>query len=829
MTKPQHRIFASLCPGFSNYAKRNVYSLLALAIALSHIIYSTNIAIATPAALVNQGKIAYDRGDFPSAVQLWERAERGYQQARDPVGVAGSQIDRAQALMAMGFDRRACKLLTETVGANEEICTDRLPKLRQSNLPPTLRVLALTTLGDALRRLGNFDAAQTLLVQAIESAKPLGTNERAPIYIGIANTWRDLGTRDRDRTERLGTPAITPPSCPLQPIASGDAATYYQYAIACYRQAGTLAADLNSLSLQVEIGQWLRATTASPSTIADWQTRFDPVLRDRITQQVPSEPDTHTEASQQINFARSLALLPQPQWELAITLLNQAITTSSQKDRKLILTEATGTLGWLYEQKGERELALKFTQQAVDLAAGSTDRGYQWEWQLARIFQSQSDAPKSLAAYDRAIAASEGTRRNLRIVNPDAQFSLRDNVEPLYRSAIDLSLRQPQPNFPAIIDRLDALKLIELENFLQCQLGEYRSPNRAVANNAAIFYPVILADRLETILQIGNKFHRFVVPVRRSQLTATIDRFQTDLNQPQYGWNDDAASQLYDWLIRPAQPYLSAVRGAFLKENRQLVFVMDGALQNIPVAALFDRSTEQYLVDRYPVAVTPGLQILGAQSPQGDRSGILIGGLTTASGRKDGNRSNIYEPLTHATAEIRAIKSLFKRSIELVGRDFTATNLRQTLATGDYATLHLATHGRFSSDPRQNFIVTATDDKSIGTRDRIDLPDLQRILKQGKQKIDTIVLSACETATGDRRAALGLAGTAIQSGAASTIASLWAVDDLATAQLMREFYTSISRDRASKAAALRTAQRSIRQQYPHPYYWASFVLVGNWL
>ncbi|PSB40900.1 CHAT domain-containing protein, partial [Chamaesiphon polymorphus] len=433
----------------------------------------------------------------------------------------------------------------------------------------------------------------------------------------------------------------------------------------------------------------------------------------------------------------------------------------------------------------------------------------------------------SQAAYDRAIAALTKTRRNLQIVNPDAQFSLRDNVEPLYREAIDLSLRQQQPNLSKIIDRVDALKLVELENFLQCQLGEYKPVEQFAEDaGAVVFYPVILADRLEVILRLPtNKFQRFVVPVSRIELEKTIANFQQHLNQPQYGWNDVAAAQLYDRLIRPAQQYLTPA-------TKQLVFVMDGALQNIPVAALFDRSRQEFLIDRYPVSVTPGLQLLGAKQTTRKDAGILIGGLTgyTAS-TTNRKRGDIYEPLTHAATEVQAIESLFPQATKLVGRDFTAAKLQRTLAGGSYPTIHLATHGQFSSDPRQTFIVT-DGGKSI------DLNSLRSMLRQDSSAVakplgtiaDLLVLSACETATGDRRAALGLAGTAIRSGAASTLASMWSVDDRSTAKLMQQFYRSLLQpDRTSTAQALQVAQREIRQQYPHPYYWASFVLVGNWL
>jgi CHAT domain-containing protein len=639
--------------------------------------------------------------------------------------------------------------------------------------------------------------------------------------VSIANTLRDLGNRDRDRTDRLQPPASTALTCPTQPTGSLAAAAYYQHAIACYRQAGTLTADLDLLSLQVDISQWHRNQATIQSITSSWQHQFNqPDLIAQIKQRLSSQPHTYTGSNQRINFARSVVLTTPPQWEAATELLNTVIAKSRLETQKSISIDATGTLGWLYEQNHQWSQAREMTQQAIALAAGNDDL-YQWEWQLGRILQHQNqpDSIASKAAYDRAIRSLEKTRRNIQIVNPDAQFSLRDNVEPLYRELIDLNLRGQQPDLPHVIDRVDALKLAELENFLQCQLGEFRPSERFTEDTGAVvFYPVILQDRLEVILRLpGNKYQRFVVPVARVQLEQTIATFGQNLTQPQYGWNDAAASQLYDWLIRPAQQYLTPA-------TKHLVFVMDGALQNIPVAALYDRSRQEYLIDRYPVAVTPGLQILGAKRAEGKRSGILIGGLTGKSSiDPNAKRGDIYEPLTYAANEVQAIESRFATATALVGRDFTPANLQRAISGGSYAMIHLATHGRFSSDPRQTFIVT-DGGKSL------DLNSLRSMLKQAPSALDLLVLSACETATGDRRAALGLAGTAIRSGAASTLASMWSVDDRSTAQLMQKFYVTLTQtNRVSKAEALRVAQRETRQQYPHPYYWASFVLVGNWL
>jgi CHAT domain-containing protein len=99
--------------------------------------------------------------------------------------------------------------------------------------------------------------------------------------------------------------------------------------------------------------------------------------------------------------------------------------------------------------------------------------------------------------------------------------------------------------------------------------------------------------------------------------------------------------------------------------------------------------------------------------------------------------------------------------------------------------------------------------------------------------LELLVLSACETATGDNRAALGLAGLAVRAGARSTVATLWQVNDDSSAMLMGQFYRELATMRQTqiiKAEALHRAQRSLRQHpdYQHPYFWAPYILIGNW-
>ena len=97
--------------------------------------------------------------------------------------------------------------------------------------------------------------------------------------------------------------------------------------------------------------------------------------------------------------------------------------------------------------------------------------------------------------------------------------------------------------------------------------------------------------------------------------------------------------------------------------------------------------------------------------------------------------------------------------------------------------------------------------------------------------VELLVLSACETAAGDDRAALGLAGVALQAGARSAVATLWFINDESTAAMVSEFYRQLDESQLSKAEALRAAQLYLLDQshYRHPSYWAPFLLIGNWL
>jgi CHAT domain-containing protein len=140
--------------------------------------------------------------------------------------------------------------------------------------------------------------------------------------------------------------------------------------------------------------------------------------------------------------------------------------------------------------------------------------------------------------------------------------------------------------------------------------------------------------------------------------------------------------------------------------------------------------------------------------------------------------------------------------------------------------VHIASHGEFAGDVDQTFLLAFDGRLTI---DRLD--ETIGLLRFRKDPLDLLTLSACETAAGDDRAALGLAGIAVRAGARSALATLWHVNDEASSSLVAEFYRRLRDPSVSRSAALQQAQVKLIQErrYQHPGYWAPFLLINNWL
>jgi len=157
---------------------------------------------------------------------------------------------------------------------------------------------------------------------------------------------------------------------------------------------------------------------------------------------------------------------------------------------------------------------------------------------------------------------------------------------------------------------------------------------------------------------------------------------------------------------------------------------------------------------------------------------------------------------------------------------FQKATVEREVSGGQYSIVHFATHGHFDSDHSRSFLVTFDG--------QITIDDLQGSVGQRRYReeaVELLVLSACQTAAGDDRAALGLAGVGLRAGARSVVASLWSISDESTSLPVGELYRRLKDTATTKAQALRAAQLALLGQakFHHPYFWAPFLLIGNWL
>jgi CHAT domain-containing protein len=330
-----------------------------------------------------------------------------------------------------------------------------------------------------------------------------------------------------------------------------------------------------------------------------------------------------------------------------------------------------------------------------------------------------------------------------------------------------------------------------------------------VSPTAAVVYPILLPDRTELLVTLPSGLRRFVVPVGEAVLTREVRQFRQMLERRTTRQYVRPARQLYDWLIRPLEGELAAAK------IDSLVFVPDAALRTIPMAALHDG--RQFLVEKFALAITPGLKLTDPRPLDRRRPRILAVGVTDAV--------QGFPALPEVAGELAALRDVFGGTL-LLNSEFSLANIERELKTGTYSIVHVASHGEFGGEIDKTFLL-AFDGKL--TMDRLD--QLIGVFKWRDEPLELLTLSACDTAEGDDRAALGLAGVAVKAGARSAVATLWSVNDEASAGLIGDFYRELKSPSVSRASALQRAQVKLLSdpRYNHPGFWSPYLLINNWL
>lgn len=721
-------------------------------------------AILWAQVLNTQASLLLHTGKAEAALETWKQAQTYYTQAGDTIGSLGSQINQSQALQSLGYYRRAKQQLNEI--------NQQLAKLPDSQV----KVSGLRTLGATLQMIGDSTESRKVLEQSLAIAKAKNLqSEISAILAGLGKAATDLNDPDAALAylEQSEQEAVSP--------------------------LEKLQARLDRFKLLIDYGMLDQAAPIAPQLLS----------------QLEQLPPNRTSMYGAINFAASLNQLENSEKLLSLNTLSNLLekTVQSAKSLQDSQAEAYALNQWgkLYGRTEQWVEAETVTQQSLEIARQlqADEIIAQSAWQMGRLKIEQGKTKQAIAPYTEAVKSLRAIRGDLAATNPDVQFSFRESVEPVYREFVALLLEgQPgQAELTQARELIESLQVAELDNFFREACLDKTQQIDQVDTTATVVYPIILPDRLAVISSTAGKPLQYhVTPKSQTEVEETLDQLLAALNPVSNAQDRDLVSkQVYDWLIRPIE--------SELKQTKTLVFVLDGKLRNIPMSALYDG--KQYLIEKYAVTLSPGLQLMAARSLQQTNIGAIVAGISES-------RSG-FAALPAVETEVKKIAQTVPSS-KLINAQFTGNALSTQLKDSKANVVHLATHGQFSSRLEDTFLLTWD-----GV---VNIKELSELLqsRDASKAIDLLVLSACDTASGDDRAVLGLAGLAVKSGARSTLATLWPVKDKAAATLMTQFYQELSQSKNTKAEALRQAQLHLIQKtdFKDPFFWSGFVLVGNW-
>lgn len=494
-----------------------------------------------------------------------------------------------------------------------------------------------------------------------------------------------------------------------------------------------------------------------------------------------------------------------------VKTLNQALEVAMKIGHLRTQSLALGHLGSYYEQSKNYDKALELTYQARQVASqtGATDILYRWDWQAGRILSHLNQDKNAQIAYEQAINSLQLIRNQISATgNYKFQIDFQLEVEPVYRELMDLLLKEnvSDSRLKRILEIKQLLQLSELENFFgdDCIIvRENLLPTNYSSNKTTIVHTIILNQNTYLIAELPNgKLKRLLLPLSSAHITQMIEQWRYNLENQENEKYLLLSQQLYQLLIEIIEPELTATN------TQKLIFVNDGILRNIPMAALQDG--KKFLIEKYAISNSLGFSLQLNES-SASKVNILAFGLALET-------SNL-PALPHVNEEITKMKTNYN-SKSFLNEEFNIENFTQQTESDKYNVIHIATHGKFTGTAEQTYLQAY--------QQKINLKEFEQILNQRQidSKIDLLTLTACDTAVGNNRAVLGIAGVAIRANIDNVLGTLWSISDTEIVELISNFYRYWLEENLSKSQALQSAQIDlIENPNFHPAIWSSLILI----
>jgi CHAT domain-containing protein len=830
--------------------------------------YQSTNNLANQAIVREKLAIAYRQiGQFEQAIDYWKQAIANSRSSGDFKKVGRLLTELAQTYSQLGQNKEAIALLC---GASEtdEHCPQREGSALQLARKFSDRegeAAALGSLGEAYRLRGKYDKAIETLEASLKIAEDINlSGYRSSVLNSLGNAYFSKAQLNEQRANSAKLRSAQTKASEFIKAATSDykkALDYFNNSLELTRTQNERSGQMRTLLNLIQL-YYHPKDSKLPVSANEAEQKVQEALV--LVEMLPDSPNKVyalidlAELEQPVassNFTSSQTQCSPHQLNdsQAEKLLQNAVSIAQNIKDSRSESFALGKLGHFYECRKDYDKALDFTKQArlaADQNLRAKDSLYLWEWQAGRIFKAQAKEAEASRAYERAIMTLGDIRGSLLLAERDLQFSFRDTISSLYREfaraklerAQSLPIASPeyQKELDLALDAIDSLKLAELQNYFgnDCVFAVFDKErvDDLEREDTAVFSSIILEDRTAIVISLPNPEYKFNPKAKRrlkkfqwindsQKLREEIKKFRVDI-QKFYDPTDPfltPAQNLYNWIIRPFTSDLDAA------QIKTLVFIQDGLLRSVPMAALYDG--QEFIVQKYAIATTPGLRLTSPKPLDFQGLRTLALGLTEAA-IVDGEK---FKPLANVTEEVEQVTKLFPGSKKLLNEQFTPQSLEQELKQAVYPIIHMATHGQFGTIPEDSFLVTGNNQKITITQLESDI----RRFSGGSEPVELLALTACQTGIGDDRATLGMAGITVQAGVRSALASLWYVDDAFTQELVAKFYDNLrSRSAApsgqsqmSKAEALKEAQKALINQNKkiHPAQWAPFILIGNWL
>ena len=476
---------------------------------------------------------------------------------------------------------------------------------------------------------------------------------------------------------------------------------------------------------------------------------------------------------------------------------------------------------------------------------------------MAETYEAKEEYERAIELNDSLIVILDGMRNTLGKEEFRSSFLAKERYvfEDIVNMLRDLHFRYPGKGYDMrafdYAERGKSRSLLDLlgessSGIDNPETVSLKAVQEMCPDQNTVFLEYMVGDTSSSCLWVITKSKKeiFKIPAG-NKLKDKIEAIRFALLDPKQGASEffiNSAASLYEELVKPAEPYLNS--------SGRLIIIPDGILNYLPFEVLLTEKPQNvtnvkysglpYLVSKYPVSYVQSASVLkgllsmksaSGKTKAAERKLLAFGdpvydspGSVTITGEK-------LSRLIYSGEEVEKIASLFKpgNSEIYLKEKATEENVKRDGNLAGFNYLHFASHGYIDENNPDLSSLVLTKAGDSGEDGLLQSKEIYNL----KLMTDLVVLSACRTGLGKLVRGEGIVGLTrafMYAGAPSVLVSLWSVSDNSTATLMGEFYTGLIKSRLNKTDALRRAQLKLMnsEKFAHPFYWAPFVLVGDW-